>query len=278
MVSLWNNVKTALLLGGMVALFVAIGGMLGQEYLLPFLMIGLVMNVGAFLFSDRIAITAMRGQEVGEDNELYRMVDRLRQRAGLPMPRVYVCPHDAPNAFATGRSPSRSAVAVTRGALQLLDRDELEGVLAHELAHIKNRDTLISTIAATIAGVLAFLAQWGFFFLGGSREGGNPLVFFVVIIVGAIGAALLKMAVSRSREYVADADGARIAGSPRGLMSALQKLEAVSQRVPLQNPNPAANNLFIVEPLTGGGRTLANLFATHPPMEKRIEALSRVSI
>jgi len=277
-VSLWNNVKTALLLGGMVALFVAIGGMLGQEYLLPFLMIGLVMNVGAFLFSDRIAITAMRGQEVGEDNELYRMVDRLRQRAGLPMPRVYVCPHDAPNAFATGRSPSRSAVAVTRGALQLLDRDELEGVLAHELAHIKNRDTLISTIAATIAGVLAFLAQWGFFFLGGSREGGNPLVFFVVIIVGAIGAALLKMAVSRSREYVADADGARIAGSPRGLMSALQKLEAVSQRVPLQNPNPAANNLFIVEPLTGGGRTLANLFATHPPMEKRIEALSRVSI
>jgi len=278
---MWNNVKTALLLGGMVALFVAIGGLIGKEFLLPFLLIGIVMNVGAFLFSDRIAIAAMRGQKVEPGNELYEMVDRLRQRANLPMPRVYICPHDAPNAFATGRSPKRAAVAVTRGALQLLDQHELEGVIGHELAHVKNRDTLISTIAATVAGVLAFLAQWGIFFIGGNREGGNPLVFFAVIIVGAIGAALLKAAVSRSREFVADAEGARIAGSPHGLISALQKLDAVSRRVPLVQPNPAQNNLFIVEPLAAssggrGGLSLTNLFATHPPTEKRVEALSRL--
>lgn len=281
MIAMWNNVKTALLLGGMVALFVAIGGLIGKEFLLPFLLIGIVMNVGAFLFSDRIAIAAMRGQKVEPGNELYEMVDRLRQRANLPMPRVYICPHDAPNAFATGRSPKRAAVAVTRGALQLLDQHELEGVIGHELAHVKNRDTLISTIAATVAGVLAFLAQWGIFFIGGNREGGNPLVFFAVIIVGAIGAALLKAAVSRSREFVADAEGARIAGSPHGLISALQKLDAVSRRVPLVQPNPAQNNLFIVEPLAAssggrGGLSLTNLFATHPPTEKRVEALSRL--
>jgi len=280
-IAMWNNVKTALLLGGMVALFVAIGGLIGKEFLLPFLLIGIVMNVGAFLFSDRIAIAAMRGQKVEPGNELYEMVDRLRQRANLPMPRVYICPHDAPNAFATGRSPKRAAVAVTRGALQLLDQHELEGVIGHELAHVKNRDTLISTIAATVAGVLAFLAQWGIFFIGGNREGGNPLVFFAVIIVGAIGAALLKAAVSRSREFVADAEGARIAGSPHGLISALQKLDAVSRRVPLVQPNPAQNNLFIVEPLAAssggrGGLSLTNLFATHPPTEKRVEALSRL--
>jgi len=280
-IAMWNNVKTALLLGGMVAFFVAIGGLIGKEFLLPFLLIGIVMNVGAFLFSDRIAIAAMRGQKVEPGNELYEMVDRLRQRANLPMPRVYICPHDAPNAFATGRSPKRAAVAVTRGALQLLDQHELEGVIGHELAHVKNRDTLISTIAATVAGVLAFLAQWGIFFIGGNREGGNPLVFFAVIIVDAIGAALLKAAVSRSREFVADAEGARIAGSPHGLISALQKLDAVSRRVPLVQPNPAQNNLFIVEPLAAssggrGGLSLTNLFATPPPTEKRVEALSRL--
>lgn len=193
------------------------------------------------------------------------------------MPRVYICPHEAPNAFATGRSPRKAAVAVTEGALRLLDDRELEGVLAHELAHVKNRDTLISCIAATIAGVLAFVAQWGLLLGGGNnREGGNPLVTIFTIIIAAVGAAVIKAMISRSREYIADHDGAQIAGTPAGLASALRKLEAYSQRIPLHNPNPAMNNLFIVEPLTGGS-ALMNLFATHPPVEKRVEALMRMS-
>ncbi len=271
MTRLVNNAKTVFLLGGMTALFVAIGGMLGQQYLIPFLLMGIAMNFGAFFFSDKIAIKAMRGQEVGPGDPLYEMVDELRQKAGLPMPKVYVCPQQAPNAFATGRSPKKAAVAATMGAMQLLSENEMRGVMAHELAHIKNRDTLTSTIAATIAGVLAFLAQWGFLFMGGNREGGNPLVLLVVVIIGAVGAAVIKAMISRSREFVADADGAKIAGSPDGLMSALAKLESLNRRIPMANPNPAQNNLFIVEPFAGG--SLGKLFATHPPTEKRIAAL-----
>lgn len=266
-----NNVKTVMLLGAMTALFVAIGGMLGQQYLLPFLLMGIAMNFGAFFFSDKIAIKAMRGQEVGPGDPLYEMVDELRQRANLPMPRVYVCPQQAPNAFATGRSPKKAAVAATMGAMQLLSEDEMRGVMAHELAHIKNRDTLTSTIAATVAGVLAFIAQWGFLFMGGRNENSNPFVMLGVVIIGAIGAAMIKAMISRSREFVADADGAKIAGSPNGLMSALAKLESLNRRIPMANPNPAQNNLFIVEPFAG--ESLAKLFATHPPTEKRIEAL-----
>ncbi|MEO1278720.1 MAG: M48 family metalloprotease, partial [Planctomycetota bacterium] len=193
-------------------------------------------------------------------------------RAGLPMPKVYVCPQQAPNAFATGRSPKHAAVAVTEGALQLLNRQELEGVMAHELAHVKNRDTLTSTIAATVGGLMAMLA-YGMMFFGGHGRGGNPLVLIVTVIVGAVGAAVIKGMISRSREFVADADGARIAGSPDGLVSALRKLEMYAKRIPMQNPNPAQNNLFIIEPLTGG-QTLSNLFATHPPTEKRVQALN----
>jgi heat shock protein HtpX len=249
--------------------------MLGQQYLLPFLIIGLLMNLGAWFFSDKIAIVTMQGREVGREHELHHMVDQLRQRAGLPMPRVYVCPHEAPNAFATGRSPSRAAVAVTEGALRVLDREELAGVIGHELAHVKNRDTLTSTVAAIIAGVLAYIAQMSLWF-GGTRdrEGGNPLVALLTIIFAAVGAALLKAAISRSREYVADHDGARIAGSPQGLVNALRKLELYAGRIPLQQPNPAMNNMFIVEPFSGGG--VLSLFATHPPTEKRIAALLRV--
>ncbi len=267
-----NNIKTVVLLGGMMGLFVAVGGLLGQQYLIPALLFGGLMNIGAFFFSDKIAIASMRGREVTAETggDLYRMVDELRRRAGLPMPRVYICPHQAPNAFATGRSPSKAAVAVTQGALDLLSYEELEGVMAHELAHVKNRDTLTSCIAATIAGVLAFVAQWGFFLGGGSNR--NPLVFIGVTIIAAVGAALIKAMISRSREFVADADGAAIAGSPRGLVSALQKLEAYSKRIPLQQPNPAQNNLFIIEPMLGS-RGLTNLFATHPPTEKRVAAL-----
>lgn len=270
-----NNLKTMLLLGGMTGLLVAIGGMLGEQFLLPFLIIGLLTNVGAWFFSDTIAIKAMRGRELTEETggDLYRMVRELSERAGLPMPRVYLCPHQAPNAFATGRSPRKGAVAFTQGAVDLLNAHELAGVTAHELAHIKNRDTLTSCIAATIAGVLAFIAQWGWF-LGSGNSRSNPLVMIGVTMIAAVGAALIKAAISRSREYVADADAAAIAGTPDGLISALQKLETYSRRIPLVQPNPAQNNLFIVEPLAGGG--LTSLFATHPPTEKRIAALSRL--
>lgn len=271
-----NSFKTVLLLGGLMGLFLAVGSMYGQQGMLIALVAGGMMNVVAFFFSDKIALASMRAVEVGPETpgpggELYRMVDELRQRANLPMPKVCICPVEAPNAFATGRSPSKAAVAVTEGAMRVLSREELAGVMAHELAHVKNRDTLISCIAATVAGVLAFLAQWGFFLGGGRREGTNPLVMIVVMIVAALGAVLIKAMISRSREYIADHDGAEIAGSPNGLISALQKLEAYSQRIPMDNPNPAANNLFIVEPFTG--RSLTNMFATHPPMEKRIAAL-----
>lgn len=278
MIKTLNNVKTVLLLGGMMGLFLAVGSFYGQQGMIMGLVFGGLINVVAWFFSDKIAIAAMSGQEVtaetpGIGGALYQQVDELRQRAGLPMPRVFVCPHDAPNAFATGRSPAHASVAVTEGALRLLTLDELRGVLGHELAHVKNRDTLTSCIAATIAGILAFFAQWGFYLGGGrGRNDGHPLAQVLVIIFAAVGAAIIKAMISRSREYVADHDGAEIAGTPDGLIGALQKLEMVSQRVPLNNPNPAQNNLFIVEPLTGG--TLMNLFATHPPMEKRLEALT----
>ena len=266
-----NNTKPVFLLGGMMALFVAIGGMLGQGYMIPFLIMGIATNFVAFFFSDRIAIKAMRGQEVGPGDPLYEMVDELRQKANLPMPRVYVCPQQAPNAFATGRSPKKAAVAATMGAMQLLTEEEMRGVMAHELAHIKNRDTLTSTIAAPLAGVLAFLAQWGFLFMGGRNENSNPFVMIAVVIIGAIGAAVIKAMISRSREFVADADAAALVGSPDGLIAALTKLENLNRRIPMANPNPAQNNLFIVEPFAG--ESLAKLFATHPPTEKRIEAL-----
>jgi heat shock protein HtpX len=275
----YNNMKTAMLLAGLMALFVGVGSIWGTQGMIMALIFGGVMNFVAFFYSDTIALKAMRGQQVDERSapQLYRMVDRLRRQANLPMPKVYICPHDAPNAFATGRSPKKSAVAVTEGCVRLLNDHELEGVIAHELAHIKHRDTLISTIAATIAGVLAFLAQWGFFLGGGRSEGANPLAVMGMVILAAVGAAVIKAMISRSREFAADAEGARIAGTPNGLMSALQKLEAYSKRIPLQQPNPAQNNLFIVEPFSGGaGRTLVNLFATHPPTEARVQALSKM--
>lgn len=272
-----NNLKTALLMGGLMGLFLAVGAMWGTQGMIVALLFGGVMNFVSWFYSDRIAIKAMQGREVNESNmpDLYHTVDRLRQNAGLPMPRVYICPHDAPNAFATGRSPKKAAVAVTRGLLNLMDQRELEGVIAHELAHIKHRDTLISCVSATIAGVLAFLAQW-FFFLGGRREG-NPLLGFLVIILAAVGAAVIKAMISRSREFAADAEGAVIAGSADGLASALGRLDSFSRRIPLVQPNPAQNNLFIVEPLAGG-RSLVNLFATHPPTEARISALKRLQL
>jgi heat shock protein HtpX len=272
-----NSVKTAILLGAMMGLFVAVGGLLGPGYLWPALIFGGIMNFIAFFFSDTIAMKAMRGRELTakDGGDLYRMIERLAQRAELPMPRVYLCPHQAPNAFATGRSPRKAAVAFTQGAVDLLSPLELEGVAAHELAHIKNRDTLTSTIAATIAGALAVVAQWGFMLMGGRREGVNPLVSIAVLIIAAIGAALIQAMISRTREYAADAEGAAIAGSPDGLMSALGKLDALARRVPLEQPNPAQNNLFIVEPFSMA-RGLSTMFATHPPTQKRVAALAQL--
>ncbi|GJQ31072.1 MAG: protease HtpX [Phycisphaerae bacterium] len=276
MIRFVNNVKTAVMLAGLMALFLVVGAQFGQTGLIFAFVLGGVTNIAAWFFSDKIALAAMRAREIGPDSpgaagELYHLVDELRQRAGLPMPKVCLCPHEAPNAFATGRSPRHAAVAVTEGAMRILNDDELRGVMAHELAHIKNRDTLTSCIAATISGVLAYLAHVGLMFGGGRREGGNPLVMLATVILAMVAAAMLKAMISRSREYVADHDGAVIAGSPLGLASALRRLEAYSKRIPLDTPNPAANNLFIVEPLTGS--SILNLFASHPPTEKRIAAL-----
>lgn len=281
-----NTLKTAFLLGAMIGLFVLVGSYWGQQGMIVGLLFGGVMNFFAWFFSDKIAIASMRGKRVDAQSapDLYATVERLAARANLPMPRVYICPHDAPNAFATGRSPRKAAVAVTQGLLRLMNQQELEGVIAHELAHVKNRDTLTSCIAATIAGVLAWLAQWGFFMMGGggrrdeSGNAANPIVMIIVVIGAALGAAIIKAMISRTREFVADADGARIAGTTRGLASALQQLDAYSRRIPLVQPNPAQNNLFIVEPLAGGSRSLVNLFATHPPTEARVAALQRLEM
>ncbi len=279
MIRFMNNVKTALLLGGLMGLFLLVGGAMGGKGgLLIALVLGGLTNVVAFLFSDKIAIAAMQGREVDErtGGDLYAMVKELAPRAGVPMPRVYICPQEAPNAFATGPWPSRGAVAVTQGALRLLDHEEMRGVMAHELAHIRNRDTLTSTIAATVAGILAYLAQMSLW-IGMPRDSegrGSPLAL-VAVILAPLAAMLIQMAISRSREYVADADAAEIAGTPHGLISALTKLDGYSRRIPMRNPNPAQNNLFIVEPLCGS--SLAGMFATHPPTEKRIAALRKLA-
>ena len=272
----YNNMKTAVLLAALFGLLVWVGSFWGAQGMIFAGILAVIMNFSAWFFSDKIAVAAMRGRQVDERTapDLYEIVRDLSHRAGLPMPKVYICPHEAPNAFATGRNPRHSAVAVTVGALRLLDRSELEGVIAHELAHIKNRDTLTSTVAATIAGIFSTLAYSAMLFGGGmnNREGAHPFAFLAVIVLGGIGAALIQATISRSREFVADADGASIAGTPHGLVNALRKLHSTARQIPLENPNPAMNNMFIVEPLVGF-RGLTNLFATHPPMEKRIAAL-----
>ena len=276
-----NNTKTALLMGGMFGLILLAGQIFGgsQGLILAFILGG-AMNVVAFFFSDKIAIASMRGQEVDASTapDLIEMVGRLARNADLPMPKVYICPQQAPNAFATGRSPKKAAVAVTQGALQMLSYDELEGVMAHELAHVKNRDTLTSTIAATIAGAISALG-WIFMFGGRDRDV-HPLVALAFVLLAPMAAAIIQMAISRSREFVADHDAAVIAGTPDGLISALQKLEAQAQRIPVQT-NPAQNHMFIVQPLNaaagGGGKGLGNLFRTHPQTADRIAKLREMA-
>jgi len=273
-----NNVKTAGLLGLMMGLILLAGYVLGGANGLLFaLILGGAMNFGAFFFSDKIAIAAMRGREVDASTapDLITMVQRLARNANLPMPRVYICPQQAPSAFATGRNPKHAAVAVTDGALKLLSYDELEGVMAHELAHVKNRDTLTSTIAATIAGAISYVG-WIFMFGGRGRDV-HPALALLFVILAPIAAALIQMAISRSREFVADADGAAIAGTPHGLIGALRKLDATNRQIPMESQMPAQNHMFIVQPLNAAGGGFGKLFSTHPPTQDRIAKLRELA-
>lgn len=278
-----NTLKTMVLLVTLTVMFIFIGALLGGKSGMTIaLFMALAMNFFAYWFSDKIVLRMYGAKEVSEAEapELHSIVRTLAQRAGLPMPKVYIIDADQPNAFATGRNPGHGAVAVTTGIMRLLDRNELAGVIAHELSHIKNRDILVSTVAATIAGAISYLAQmaqWAMIF-GGRRdddEGGNPIAALVMMIVAPIAAMLVQLAISRTREYGADAGGARIVGNPLYLANALKKLHYASQRIPLE-ANPATSHMFIVNPLSGG--TFVKLFSTHPPIEERIarlEALAR---
>ncbi len=273
MYRMWNNFKTVLLLGSLMGLCLAVGYLLGGRVGLTYaFFIGGFMNFIAYFFSDKIALATMSATEVSEhdDPALWHLVQRLAQRAELPMPRVYISPAAAPNAFATGRGPRHSAVCVTAGLRQMLNEEELEGVLAHELSHVKHRDVLISTIAAIIAGAitwLTYMTMWGG---GDSDRRANPLVAILLLILAPIAAGLIQMAISRSREFEADRAGAELAGSPRGLARSLQKLDAANHRIPMHVPD-AQSSLFIVQPLTGSD--FAKLFSTHPPTEERVARL-----
>jgi heat shock protein HtpX len=275
-----NGLKTALLLGLLSGILLAIGEYFGGANGLVFaFVIAAVMNFGSYWFSDKIVLKMYRAQEVGPGHRLYTTVERLSRQAQLPMPKVYVIPDPSPNAFATGRNPSHAAVAATEGILQVLSDGELDGVIAHELAHVRHRDILISSVAATVAAAImmaARTAQFAAMFGGyGGRgddrdRGNNPIALLAMIILAPLAAMLIQAAISRSREFSADAGGAQIAGNPYGLADALRKIEAVSQRVPL-DANPATAHMFIVKPFSGGG--LMSLFSTHPPTEQRIRAL-----
>ena len=269
-----NALKTTFLLGAMTGLLLAMGELLGgRDGLTLALLLAGVMNFGAWFWSDKIMLRMYNAQPVGpsEAPELYAIVQGLAQKAGVPMPKLYLIPDPALNAFATGRGPSHAAVAATVGIVKAMDREELEGVLAHELSHVINRDTLVSTVAATLAGAISFLAH-SFMFRGRGRDdGGNPLAALVVMILAPIAAMLIQLAVSRSREYGADESGARLVGYPDGLARALAKLQHASERVPMRGVEPATAHMFIVNPLSG--QALGRLFSTHPPLEERIARL-----
>lgn len=269
-----NAIKTTLLLGALSGLLLYLGQMFGgTQGLVMGFGIAVATNFASYWFSDKIVLSMYRARQVGPESPLFRVVERLAQRAGLPMPKVYVIPDQSPNAFATGRNPDHAAVAATEGVLRLLNEDELEGVIAHELAHVKHRDILISSVAATLAAAIMFLARFAMFFGGGrqdDREGGNPIAGIAMMILSPIAAMLIQMAISRSREFAADAGGARIAGSPNGLVSALRKLESGVKTMPM-DANPATAHMFIVSPFSLG--VIGSLFRTHPPTEARIAAL-----
>ncbi len=271
--------KVFTLMAGLTALLVVLGAYFaGQQGAILFFIIAAVMNFGMYWFSDKVVLRMYKAKIIGPEDapELYRMVDELRQRAGLPMPVVALAPSEQPNAFATGRNHKKAVVCVTAGLMQLVDRRELEGVIAHELAHIKHYHMLVSTIAATMAGAIALLAsvaRWGAI-LGGGRNGDrNPIALIVMSIIAPLAAMIVQMGISRANEFQADRTGAQIAGSPDGLASALQRLESAARRIPME-VNPAAAQLAIVNPLAGvRGQSFSKLFRTHPPTEDRIARL-----
>lgn len=278
-----NAVKTVVLLGLLSGLLLVIGELLGGQAGLMFaFVIAVAMNFGSWWFSDRIVLRMYRAEQVGTDHPLHQMTEQLASRAGLPMPKVYLIPDDSPNAFATGRNPRHAAVAATRGILRMLDREELEGVIAHELAHVKHRDILIGSVAATIAAtvmMVARMAQFAALFGGLGRgdddEGGsNPIALLATIILAPLAAVLIQSAISRSREFAADRGAARIVGHPQGLVRALRKIDAGSRQVPL-DASPATAHMFIVKPFSRAG--VMSLFSTHPATEKRVERLLRPS-
>lgn len=275
-----NTLKTGILMTVLTLLFILVGQAIGGESGAVFaFLLAAVMNFGAYWFSDRVVLAMYRARQVNEAEapELHSMVRELAQRGGLPMPKVYIMENEAPNAFATGRNPQHAAVAVTTGILRILNREELMGVLGHELSHIRNRDILIGTIAATLAGaisMMASMARWGAIFGGGrdDEEGGGGNILFVMAfsMIASIAAMLIQLAISRSREYLADEGGAQLVGEPRYLARALEKLHRGAEQIPM-DANPATAHMFIVNPLRGGG--VLSLFSTHPPMEKRIQRL-----
>jgi len=279
-----SQLKTALLLGLLTALVLFIGqAMGGRGGLYIAFIFALVMNVGSYWFSDRIVLAMYRARELAPQDSpgLHAMVGELAHNAGIPKPKIYLIPQEAPNAFATGRNPEHGVVAVTAGIMRLLTPEELRGVLAHELGHVKNRDILVQTVAAVLGGVVMMLAnmlQWAAIF-GGSRnseEGGsNPFAAIALAILAPIAAMLIQMAISRSREYLADATGARISGQPLALASALSKIEGYAKQIPMQGANPATENMFIVSPFSAGAA--ANWFSTHPPTAERIRRLREMA-
>jgi len=280
-----NRLKTTLLLTLLTLLMVAMGSAIGGKSGMVFaFFMACAMNFFSYWFSDKIVLKMYGAKEISEAENpaFYGMVRRLATQGGLPTPRVYVIPSDSPNAFATGRNPNHAAVAATEGILRILSTEELEGVMAHELAHVKNRDILVSTIAATFAGAISMLGnmlQWAAMFGGGRSDddegAGGMIGGLAMAIIAPIAAMLIQMAVSRSREYLADESGARICGNPLALANALKKLQMGSQMIPMQQATPASAHLFIVNPLTGG--SLLNLFSTHPPMEDRIARLEQMA-
>ena len=276
-----SNVKVFVLMAGLTALFVALGGAFGgQSGMVMALLFAGVMNFVMYYGSSSMVLRMYGARVVDERQapELYAMVDRLRQRAGLPMPTVAIAPHAQPNAFATGRNPEHAVVCVTEGILGTVSREELEGVIAHELAHVKNRDMLLSTVAATMAGAISNIAHFGLFFGGGSRddEGGSPAAGLLMALLAPIGAMLIQFAISRQREFKADAVGAQISGRPLALASALQKLDAIAHRVPM-HVAPAVAPLAQVNPLAAYGGGIVSLFSTHPPTEERVARLRELA-
>ena len=274
-----NGLKTALLLGLLSGLLLVIGELAGgANGLMIAFVLAAIMNFVSYWFSDKMVLRMYHAQEVGQGHPLYQITERLARQGGLPMPKVYIIPDSSPNAFATGRNPEHAAVAATEGILKVLDERELEGVIAHELAHVKHRDILISSVAATIAAAIMMfgrMAMYAGLFAGNGRnerEGSssNPIALLAMMILAPIAAMLIQGAISRSREFAADAGGARMVGNPYGLADALRKIDAVSKRVPL-DANPATAHMFIIKPFSGGG--LMSLFSTHPPTEARIQAL-----